>query len=202
MCIIDYHYQHPITIHVLNEDDPQARVEFSRQFLEGQNKEDKFVDKIIWSDESIFTINGHLNRHNTVYWSITNPDIVLEEDKLGPKVMVWAGIWSTGRVGPYFFNGSVNANNYLKLLDDFVWPSISNKVARERLWFQQDGAPAHFANTVRDWLNRYFQKRWIGRGSEMTWPPRSPDLTTADFFSLEVFKAESLYETTKRFGNT
>ncbi len=82
--------------------------------------------------------------------------------------MTWSGIWSTGHVGPYFFNGSVNANNYLKLLDDFVWPSISNKVARERLWFQQDRAPAHFANTVRDWLNRYFQKRWIGRGSEMT----------------------------------
>ncbi len=34
--------------------------------------------------------------------SPSNPNIVLEQDKLVETVMVWAGIWSGERVGPYF----------------------------------------------------------------------------------------------------
>ncbi len=140
------------------------------------------MDKIICSDESLFSVNGHVNRHNTVYWSPSNPKIVLEQDKLGETVMVWAGIWSGGRISPYIFNGPVNAESYLKLLNEYLWPEISAKVSRDRLWFQQDGAPAHFSRIVRQWLDSHFPKRWIGRQSDMPWPPRSPDLTTADFF--------------------
>jgi hypothetical protein len=96
--------------------------------------------------------------------------------------MVWAGVWSGGRVGPFFFDESVSAEIYLNLLNEKVWPRIFRSVRREELWFQQDGAPAHFARTVRDWLNRHFPNRWIGRQSEFYWPPRSPDLTVSDFF--------------------
>jgi hypothetical protein len=179
---LQFHPYHPITIHHLTEDDPQARIDFAQQFLEFQNEDQEFVDKIIWTDESIFTINGHVNRHNTVYWSASNPQIIFEQDKLGEKVMVWAGLWSSGRVGPFFFNGSVTAETYLKLLNGEVWPSISRNVQREKLWFQQDGAPAHYGRLVRQWLDSHFPKRWIGRQSDIPWPPRSPDLTTADFF--------------------
>jgi hypothetical protein len=90
-----------------------------------QNKDEEFMDKIIRSDESLFSVNGHVNRHNTVYWSPSNPNIVLEQDKLGETAMVWAGIWSGGRIGPYFFNGPVNAESYLKLLNEYLWPEIS-----------------------------------------------------------------------------
>jgi hypothetical protein len=31
-------------------------------------------------------------------------------------------------------------------------------------WFQQDGAPPHFAANVRDFLNQEYPNRWIGRG--------------------------------------
>jgi hypothetical protein len=53
------------------------------------------------------------------------------------------------------------------------------------VWLQQDGAPAHFALSVRNVLNGHFPGRWIDRGSPtspapMPWPPRSPDLTTPD----------------------
>ena len=53
---------------------------------------------------------------------------------------------------------------------------------RRTLWFQQDGAPPHFAIRVRDWLNAHFPGRWIGRRGPVEWPPRSPDLTPLDFF--------------------
>jgi hypothetical protein len=179
---LHFHPYHPIPIHHLNEDDPQARIEFAQQFIYMQNRDTEFVEKIIWSDESIFTINGVVNRHNSVYWSATNPNIILEQDKLGPKVMVWAGIWSGGRVGPYFTDESVTAESYLNLLHYKVWPSIKSNVTQRSLWFQQDGAPAHYGSIVRNWLDSHFPKRWIGRRSDFPWPPRSPDLTTADFF--------------------
>ena len=39
---------------------------------------------------------------------------------------------------------------------------------------------------MRDWLNNNLADRWIGRGGpndrNITWPPRSPDLTPLDFY--------------------
>jgi hypothetical protein len=53
--------------------------------------------------------------------------------------------------------------------------------------FQQDGAPPHYHNDVRDYLNDELPQRWIGRaGGEdnclAKWAPRSPDMTPCDFF--------------------
>ncbi|GFT41032.1 DUF4817 domain-containing protein [Trichonephila clavipes] len=49
------------------------------------------------------------------------------------------------------------------------------------MWFQQDGAPSHYARHAREHLDRTFPNRWIGRGGPVAWPPRSPDLSPLDF---------------------
>ena len=60
-------------------------------------------------------------------------------------------------------------------------PKLIELGIKDRVWLQQDGAPAHFALPVRALLNAEFPDRWIGRGSNsFAWPPRSPDLTTPD----------------------
>ena len=50
-------------------------------------------------------------------------------------------------VGPFFIEGNINAHNYVHLLRTEVVPCIQNITgnAFENVWFQQDGAPAHFA---------------------------------------------------------
>ncbi|KAJ4428117.1 hypothetical protein ANN_24131 [Periplaneta americana] len=53
--------------------------------------------------------------------------------------------------------------------------------------YQQDGAPPHFHNEVRQFLNNRLPNRWIGRASRddmqlLSWPPRSPDITPCDFY--------------------
>ena len=52
------------------------------------------------------------------------------------------------------------------------------------MWFQQVGAPAHFALCERNILNKHFPGRWIGCScsspAPLAWPPGSPDLTTSD----------------------
>jgi len=47
--------------------------------------------------------------------------------------------------------------------------------------FQQDGHPAHASLLARTILNKKFPGRWIGLHGPQEWP-RSPDLTTMDFF--------------------
>ncbi|GBN38054.1 hypothetical protein AVEN_196045-1 [Araneus ventricosus] len=50
------------------------------------------------------------------------------------------------------------------------------------MWFQHDGAPAHFSIDVRNYLNDTFGARWIGRGGPVPCPPLSPDLLSLDYF--------------------
>ncbi|GBO34726.1 hypothetical protein AVEN_258881-1 [Araneus ventricosus] len=58
----------------------------------------------------------------------------------------------------------------------------------EGVIFQQDGAPPHYGNIVREFLNATFPQRWIGRGAVMAWPPRSPDITPLDFYLWSYVK--------------
>jgi hypothetical protein len=45
---------------------------------------------------------------------------------------------------------------------------------------KQDGAPAHYATSIRELLDETLPG-WIARGSSTSeWSPRSPDLTTCD----------------------
>ncbi|KAG1654938.1 hypothetical protein GQR58_024774 [Nymphon striatum] len=48
-------------------------------------------------------------------------------------------------------------------------------------WFQQDGAPDHFATVVRDWLNDNFSN-WIGRHDNVEWSPRQQILAPLTSF--------------------
>ena len=41
---------------------------------------------------------------------------------------------------------------------------------------------AHAERNVKNYLNEQFPDRWIGKGSNIHWAPRSPDLTPLDFF--------------------
>ena len=44
-----------------------------------------------------------------------------------------------------------------------------------------DGAPPRFSRVTRQFLNRHFANKWIGRGGPIAWPARSPDLNPLYF---------------------
>lgn len=98
------------------------------------------------------------------------------------QVMVWAGIYNDKVIGPYFFPATVNQHTYLEMLGDYLIPQLHGfGINPQEIWFQQDGAPPHWAKTVRHWLDENMPN-WIGRGGVKQWAPRSPDLTPLDFF--------------------
>jgi hypothetical protein len=189
----------PRLIHQLNEDDFDRRVEYCETFLSLMQNEPDIIHRVMWSDEAIFRLNGHINRHNSIYWATENPNVTWEQTMQAEGLTVWACIWSEGVIGPYFFDDTVTAQSYLTMLHDYFYPvyrdlsgnesiffiqiSTSSVLPdNESIFFMQDGAPAHYASDVREWLDKNFPGRWIGRRGPIEWPARSPDLTPADFF--------------------
>jgi hypothetical protein len=58
---------------------------------------------------------------------------------------------------------------------------------REKLIWQQDGAPPHYGLIVRNFVNDMFGQ-WIGRHGTVEWPPHSPDVTPMDFSVWGIMK--------------
>ena len=51
--------------------------------------------------------------------------------------------------------------------------------------FRCYGGPAHNAFEVREWLEEFFRNHIIALTDEIEWPPRTPDLTSCDFFFIK-----------------
>jgi transposase len=177
----------PRLLQALNEDDPDRRLEFCEWFLNSVEEDPNLPDQILWTDEAIFQTNGRVNRHNCVYWSDTNPHIIIEQELNVPKVIVWAGIWSNGVVGPFFFEGNVTSEKYLQMLTTNVIPQLQQHPMFQTMIWQQDDAPPHYGRNVREYLDEIFSE-WIGRRGTTEWPPRSPDLTPCDFSLWGILK--------------
>lgn len=178
----------PQLLHALNEDDPDRRCEFADVFLNLLSEDSSLLNRIIWTDEAIFKLSGHVNRHNCVYYAVENPHVIITEEMNSPGIAVWAGIWVGGIIGPFFFDGNVTGGSYLEMLQEDIVPAIENEMNIEETIYMHDGAPAHYAQSVRHFLDKTFPDRWIGRRGWIDWPPRSPDLTPMDFFLWAVIK--------------
>lgn len=144
-------------------------------------------------------LSGSVNTHNTSYWSEGNPHVLIERNGKQPGVTVFVAIAYDRIIGPFVFTKrpagvnqgpvlepcTVNAERYLDMLQNFFLPEWQ-RLPQPHTWrFQQDGAPPHYSLQVRDFLDRNFGDRWIGRGvqeTNLSWPARSPDLTPLDYF--------------------
>lgn len=176
----------------LSDDDFNRRLEFCESVMDICNRDDNFVQNVVFSDEATFCLNGTVNRHNCRYWSQNNPYWVQEaHTQHSQKLNVWAGIYNNRIIGPFFLEGNLNGNMYLELLDAQIIPALEeNGQLPNNIWFQQDGAPPHYARIVRDRLNRTFPNRWIGRRGAIEWPPRSPDLNPLDYYLWGFLKSK------------
>ena len=126
---------------------------------------------VMFSDESRYNLDHHDGRIRV--WRRPGeryaPPCVATHDRWGGgSVMVWAGIWSTGRTDLVVVNGNMNWQRYL---NDIVVPVVVPNLQRidNGAVFQDDNARPHRAIGVQD----YFRQHGIQR---MDWPARSPDM--------------------------
>lgn len=170
-------------IHHLKETDHTSRLAAANELLIMFDDNRNLVKQLLFSDEATFHLSGCVNRHNCRIWGSENPHETFQYERDTPKVNVWCALSRRGVIGPYFFEEpTVTGATYLRMLTNFLVPHLRRHRMLRRTVFQQDGAPPHFALTVRAFLNNTFPGGWIGREGPIAWPPRSPDLTPLDFY--------------------
>ncbi|GFT95408.1 transposable element Tc3 transposase [Trichonephila clavipes] len=89
-------------------------------------------------------------------------------------------------IGPYLFPCRLTGLNYLLFLQQVLPQLLRDEQisasTQQTMWFQHDGAPAHFSGDVRNYLDVTFDQQWIGHGGPVRWSARSPDLSCLDFY--------------------
>jgi hypothetical protein len=137
-----------------------------------------------YSDECTFFLSGKVNKQNCRIWGTEKPHHHREHVRDSPKVIVWCCVLYDCIIGPFFYEQTVNAINYLDMLENFALPQLQEAEAQlqHEIRFQQDGAPPHWNLHVRALLNQVFPSRWIGQDGPIAWPPRSPDLSPQTSF--------------------
>ena len=159
--------------------DCARRKEFANWLLENQD----ILDRILWTDEANFCIDGSVNTHNCVVWGQEKPRVVLAKRSHSPKVCVWMGIAADFRVAPFFFEDTVDGAAYLHMLQTHVRPELASKRKLSSTIFMQDGAPPHVKREVTDFLRQTFtEERVISRNFRHFWPAYSPDINPLDYY--------------------
>ena len=165
-------------VQFLSPEDHEVRVACCQEIV---NKYDNVRrrDHIFFSDECAIYSEGK-GYLQTCMWSKANPHFYEQVRQNPPKVMVWAAMSAKHLIGPFFIDGGVTAESYGHMLRTEFVPALEAKGILRASHFQQDGAPAHTAIATRQFLNDVFPDRWIGKHGPVSWPPRSPDLTSCD----------------------
>ena len=71
------------------------------------------LSKVLFNDECAIYRSAH--GRNVVFWSKENRNFTQEYNP--PHVMIWAGMTSDYLIGPYFFDGPVNAASYSAMFE-------------------------------------------------------------------------------------
>ena len=111
------------------------------------------------------------------------------------SINVRCGMIDDMLIGAVILDGHMTGQNYLDFLQNELPKELENVplATRNAMYFQHDEAASHYSRHVKQHLNDTFPNRWIGRGSTINWPPRSPDLTPLEFclwcwIKSEVYK--------------
>lgn len=165
--------------------DYPLRLNFAQWMLNRKNENRNFIKNILFTDEATFTRRGVFNWRNSHSWDIENPHLFRKSHIQHEfKINVWCGVFGDSLLGPYELPANLNGNSYLEFLQTTLFDELEELPLNRRrgMWFMQDGAPPHYPLIVRNYLDQQFPHRWIGRGSEFPWPPRTPECNPLNFY--------------------
>jgi hypothetical protein len=183
-----YHMQ---PVQELHPGDAERRLNFCQWVLNVANEDPDVLRKILWTDEATFTRTGIRSFHNLYVWDHENPhEIRPRSFQREFSVNVWLSVVYRNICGPHFFPGRLNSELFCNFLENSLPEIVEDVPLQQRYhgWIQMDGAPAHCGRVVREWLNRHYPQRWIGRSGPVLWPPRSPDLNPMDYYVWGALK--------------
>jgi len=172
----------------LKNADYGARLAMCQRFLDSNEEDNSFIDRVWFSDESHFYLDGKIHARNAIYWSDNPPQFVLQRPLHAQRCTAWMAFSSKGVIGPFWFDGNVNSKAYIEVLKTFKTALTRQHLDLREQIFMQDGATPHTSRISMDWLSENFGPRVISKNAEFEWAPYSPDLNPLDFFFVELFK--------------
>jgi len=181
-----YHLQR---VQGLKPEDLPRRVRFCQCCLGQCVRHPKFLWKLLFTDEAMFTRDGIFNFRNVHIWGHGNPHTIREaRHQTTFSINVWAGIFGDRLIGPVRLPEWLTGPTYREFLERLtrdILPDVLDDVPlqlRVGMWFMHDGAAPHFSLIARQYLNDHFPGKWIGRNGPVAWPPSSPYLNPIDFY--------------------
>lgn len=155
---------------------------------------DDEVDRIIFSDEKMFTVSERVNRQNDRVYAARKEDLPqaalkFRKAEFPAKIMVWGAVCSRGTLKLKFVDPGtkVNSDYYQnEILDPVLLPEARRLYPDGDWCFQQDGAPSHTSRTTQAWLRNHVPA-FITKDE---WPAKSPDLNPLDFSIWGMLEAK------------
>ena len=160
-----------------------------------KNHGNVLAKKIVFSDEAHFDLGRYINKQNCCIWGTH-----IEKPTHPKRVTLCCGFWSRGIIETCFFENeqgeavTVNGDRYRAMLNEFLFTKIEEEDI-DNIWFKQDGATCHTAETTLDVLLPVFEYR---SAADIVWSPRSCDLTPLDYYLCGAVKDKCYAPTSQR----
>ena len=180
----------------------QRRTEMCNRVAERMDRFRNWIDRVWFTDEAQYYLNGAVNHHNNVYWGDERSEKIDERCLKGPKVTALCALNAKkGMLGLYWFEDSrertitVNGERYKEVLNRINknLNQLCTSNQKRLLWFQQDGATPHTAHATMAHLRALFGNRIWSVLAKLEWSPHSPDLAPLDLLFWGAAKGE-VYE--------
>ena len=121
-----------------------------------------------------------------------NPQLVCPASRRKISLMIWGCVTYDGVGTLTPVNGTIDAQAYINILDDNLWPVIAKNFADKPYVFQDDNAPVHRARSVMT----YMEENHV---NTTTWPAQSPDLNIIENVWLHIKR--ELKNVSERIGS-
>ncbi|XP_036366705.1 uncharacterized protein LOC118766939 [Octopus sinensis] len=131
--------------HKIKETDKPKHTEFAVMMLREIDDDNRYLNRILFSDEATFHINGCVNQHNSRIWGGQYLNEVFQYICDSPKVNVWSGLLHDHVVSPFIFaENTITSASYLDMLEMYVFPQIAD-IEREKLCFADEAIKTSIA---------------------------------------------------------